>query len=515
MRFYHILIVWINDMDKSKFHCKEKYLFMRLSLGEKGKVKILPVIEGEIREEYKDLMEYLEKEDIFTGKKGQMYSDVVYRGENVILLGLGKEKDLCSETLRNAFFKAGNELKAKKVEEATVIAERKYEDFCFKRTASAMAEGLIYSTYKYDRYRTMDRKEFEFSVKEIGFQVPEDKEEKISDALTETRNLMDGVFLARNLVNEPSEYMYPAVLAEEAKKALEPLGVEVEIKDRKEIEELGMSAFLAVAKGSSKEPKLIVMRWKGGNEGEDIIGLVGKGLTYDSGGYAIKPPTGMVGMHTDMGGSGAVIGAMKAIAAQKLPRNVTAVVCACENMISGDSYKNGDIIKSMSGKTIEIINTDAEGRVTLADALYYTAVNENASEIIDVATLTGAVIMALGTSYTGAVTNCPEMMEKVKNSADMAGEKIWQLPSDDSYREMIKGRRGDLVNQAPGGAGSITAGMFLENFVEKKNWVHMDIAGTADTQKAKGYFIPGATGTPVKTLYTYVKTSGEKRDKDK
>lgn len=371
-----------------------------------------------------------------------------------------------------------------------------------------MAEGLLTSTYRYDRYKTKDKKENEFKIQEIAFSVPEDKKEKIEEALVEIKNVVDGVFLARNLVNEPSEYLYPETLADEAKKALEPLGVEVEVMGKDKIEELGMSAFLAVSKGSDKEPKLIVMRYKGGKKDDETIGFVGKGLTYDSGGYAIKPAASMADMFTDMAGSAAVIGAMKAIAANKVERNVTAVVAACENMVSGSAYKNGDIIKSMKGLTIEIGNTDAEGRVTLADALYYTATKENVSEIIDLATLTGAVIVALGKHYTGAVTNNQEMMDKVLSASKLGGDKIWQLPSDDCYRDMVKGKRGDLLNSIPGGAGSITAGMFLENFVEDLNWVHLDIAGTSYKDNL-------ATGHPVKTLYFYALNKGEKRDKDK
>lgn len=481
---------------------------MKLSVGKKGEVKIIPVLKDVILDDYKALMEYLKEKDIFTGKKGQMYSDLVYRGENVVFLGLGEEDKLNSEILRAAFEKAGKELKEKKVAEATVVFERKYEDFCFRRTVMAAGEGLLNSTFKFDRYKTLDKKESEFMVEEIGFLVPEDKKDKVKEALKEIENIVNGVFFTRNLVNEPSEYIYPETLANEAKKALEPLGVEVEVFGKDKIEELGMTAFLAVGRGSDKEPKLIVMRYKGGKKDDEVIGLVGKGLTYDSGGYAIKPAPSMAEMHTDMAGSAAVIGAMKALALNKVERNVTAVVAACENMISGASYKNGDIIKSMKGLTIEIGNTDAEGRVTLADALYYIATKENVSEIIDLATLTGAVIVALGKHYTGAVTNNQKLMDKVLSSAKLAGDKIWQLPADDCYRDMVKGKRGDLLNSVPGGAGSITAGMFLEHFVEDKPWVHLDIAGTS-------YKDGMATGQPVKTLYNYVVTKGEKRDKDK
>lgn len=484
--------------------------FMDYKLGSSGDVLVIPVLKDEILDGHRELMEYLKEKEIFAGKKGEIYSDLVYKGSNVILLGMGEEDKISSEVIRLMFFKAGKELADKKVSDATVIL-KKYPDLCYRKTAIAAYEGLYNSQYKFNKYKSPEKPAFLLGT--IGFQVMEGKEDKITEALKEAVSITEGITLARNLVNEPSEYIYPETLAEEAKKELEPLGVEVEVLNKEEIEKLGMTAFLAVARGSLREPKLIVMRWKNGGD-SDVIGLVGKGLTYDSGGYAIKQPQGMASMHTDMGGGAGVIGAMKTIAMQKLPKNVTAVVAACENMISGGSYKNGDIIRSMSGKTIEIVNTDAEGRVTLADSIYYTAKNENAAEIIDVATLTGAVIVALGSTYIGAVTNNQEMMDKVLEASKVGGEKVWQLPSDDDYKDMVKGQRADLVNSVQGGAGSITAGMFLENFAEGKKWVHLDIAGVASLSKASGYKPVGASGWPVKTLYYYCKGEGQNHHKN-
>lgn len=475
---------------------------MNFRVGKEGLVKVFTVTKNQTVKGYEELISYLKEREIFSGNKGEIYSDLGYKGENVILLGLGDEDKITQHDIRMSFNKAAKELKAKKIDSANIKLE-KLPNLCYKKTAMAAIEGMLNSEYAFNKYKT-DKKE-EFKLGEITLDVLEDKKSKIEDGINEMANLFEGITFARDLVNEPAEYIYPETLAMRAKEELTPLGVEVEIMDKEQVEKLGMKAFIAVGRGSSKELKLIVMRYKGAEGSEDIMGLVGKGLTYDSGGYGIKTTQGMSTMHTDMGGSGAVIGAMKAIAKNKLKKNVTAVVAACENMISGDAYKNGDIIGSMKGKTIEVLSTDAEGRLTLADALYYIITKENVKEVIDVATLTGAVVMALGSHYIGAVTNNDDLMERVKKASTIGGEKIWQLPSDDEYRDMVKSERADLKNSVPGGAGSITAGLFLENFVENTPWVHLDIAGTASNQNAKGYLPAGATGWPVKTLYFYVK----------
>ena len=475
---------------------------MNFTIGTKGDIRIVPVTKDQVPQGLEDLATFLKEKKLFTGAKGEVYADLGLKGHNVVLVGLGEQGKLDEEVYRLSFYKVGKELAKAKVTEVTVDLPQ-HPELCYRHAAMAAAEGLYQSVYSFDKYLTT--KEDKAVLNEVGFKILKGKEDKVAPGLEEISNIISGLTLARNLVNEPAETIYPATLAKAAEEALTPLGVEVEVMGLEQIKELGMTAFLAVARGSSKEPKLIVMRYKGGKADDEIIGLVGKGLTYDSGGYAIKPAGGMVTMHTDMGGAGGVIGAMAAIAGNKIERNVTAVVASCENMISGDAYKNGDIIKAMSGKTIEIGNTDAEGRVTLADAIYYTATKENVSEIIDVATLTGAVIVALGSHYTGAVTNDQAMMDKVLAASKTGGEKLWQLPSDDIYRDMVKGKRADLLNSVKGGAGSITAGLFLENFTEGKKWVHMDIAGTSHMDSPSGYLTAGATGVPVKTLYHYCK----------
>jgi leucyl aminopeptidase len=333
----------------------------------------------------------------------------------------------------------------------------------------------------------------------------EGKEEETTEAINETKHLIESIFFTRNIVNEPAMYMTPKAFANSAKKELEDIGVEVEIYGKEEIEKLDMAAFLAVAKGSSQEPQLIVMNYKGDPDSDKKLALVGKGLTYDSGGYSLKTSKGMITMHSDMAGSASVVGAIKSIAMSKLKRNVVGVVAACENMISGGAYKPGDIISSMSGKTIEVLSTDAEGRLTLADALWYAADVIKPDAIIDVATLTGACVVALGDINTGAITNDESLMGNVKKASQIAGEPVWELPHNDEYKEFIKGDFADLKNSASRGAGTIVAGLFLQEFVKDIPWVHLDIAGTSYLSNKSGYLPKGATGVPVKTLYYLVK----------
>ncbi|MDO4719585.1 MAG: leucyl aminopeptidase [Peptostreptococcaceae bacterium] len=445
-----------------------------------------------------DLKPMMEKE-ILKGELGEIYTLLE---KETIYLGLGERAKLNAEKLKKAFFKLGRELNRVKATKASAEIP-KFEGLCIAQTHKAVAEGLLQSEYRYDKF--LSEKKPAPTMEEFYFVVSEDKAKRVEEKLEEVEKMLEGVFFARDLVNEPAMYMTPTKLAQSCVEMLSPLGVEVEVFDRKQIEELGMKAFLAVARGSAQEPKFIVMKWEGDKESEEKIALVGKGLTYDSGGYCIKPPDGMATMHCDMGGAGSVAGVMMAVAKNKLKKNVVGVVAACENMISGDAYKTGDIIRSMKGLSIEIGNTDAEGRLTLADALYYAATVIKPSQIVDVATLTGACVMALGSYTSGAVTNNKEMMESIVKASERSGDAVWELPANDLYRDMLKGSFGDLKNAVKGGAGTITAGLFLEKFVEEIPWVHLDIAGTAYLSKAYDYLPEGATGAPVRLLYYFLK----------
>ena len=292
-------------------------------------------------------------------------------------------------------------------------------------------------------------------------------------------------------------------MANIAKNELTQLGVEVEVYDEKQCEELGLKGLLAVGRASTRKPRFIVMKYINDKTNDEIIGLVGKGVTYDTGGYSIKQTANSMDiMHCDMGGAGTVLGTMKLIATRKLKTNVIGIIGACENMISGSSYKPGDIISTLSGKTVEVLNTDAEGRITLADSVYYATEKLKVSKVIDLATLTGACLVALGEFYTGAVTNDQKFYDELVNASKKAGERIWQMPVDDSFRKLNNSSVADVKNTGGRLGGTITAGLFIENFVANNTpWVHLDIAGTAYLSKPEGYLPKGATGVHVKTLY--------------
>ncbi len=476
---------------------------MEFFIGKGSNIKLITVYEDqETVGTQKELFKFIKEEAFFKGKSGETYGDFSLNGEKVLFLGLGKKDKVTLNSIRKAFFKSAKELSKFKVDEIEIKINDHF-DLEVKDLVGAIAEGFLQSEYVFDKY--ISEKKDKTKLEKVYMDIEDLKEEELESTIQEVKNVVDGIFLSRDLINERAINMYPEILANSAKENLEPLKVKVEIFGREKIEELGMRAFSAVSEGSTKEPKFIVMTYNGDTQSDEKIALVGKGVTYDSGGYSLKPSGSMDTMHSDMGGSGTVIGAMKAIAASKLKKNIVGVVAACENMISGGAYKPGDIIGSMSGKTIEVLNTDAEGRLTIADALYYAATVVKADKIIDLATLTGACVVALGDVNTGAISNNDELMKDIKEASELSGEPIWELPTNEEYGELIKSEVADLKNVGGKGAGTITAGLFLKEFVNEKPWVHLDIAGTAYLDKEMGYLPKGATGVHVKTLYNMVK----------
>ena len=320
-----------------------------------------------------------------------------------------------------------------------------------------------------------------------------------------TRMMAKAVTTARDLVNEPANVMTPAALAAKAKEICEKNNIKCTILEKQDCEALGMNSYLAVARGSKQSAKFIVMEYNGRVTDDEKIALIGKGLCFDSGGYNLKPGTAMKGMHGDMGGAAAVIAAMGAIAEAKLGINVTAVIPACENMISGKSMKPGDIVKSMNGKYIEVVNTDAEGRMALIDAITYAIRECGATTLIDVATLTGACVVALGDRYTGAFSNSDELMAKIVQASILAGENIWRLPmGDEEYDNLNASTVADIANCGKK-CGATAAARFLGEFVEKKPWVHLDIAGTSESDEDKEIYSKGGTGAATMLLYETVK----------
>lgn len=419
---------------------------------------------------------------------------------NTLYVGLGKKSKFTKDSLKKAGYSLGTFCYDKEIEDL-LLSEENFPELEDEENLLSVIEGFYLSTYKFDYYKT---KKSVLKLDNIFFNLSKSVSDETMEKIEEIKSVLDSQFFTRDIVNMRSNDIYPETLAKIAKEELSKYGVTVKIYNKDEIEEIGMTAFLEVAKGSSKEPKFIVMEYMNG-EKESPLAFVGKGLTYDSGGYSIKPTIGMDLMHSDMAGAGTVIGAMCAIAKNNLKVNVVAVVAACENLISGDSYKPGDVIKAMSGKTIEIDNTDAEGRVTLADAVYYTVDKYKPEMIVDLATLTGACLVALGTEYTALITNNKNALDKVKTAAKVANEKVWELPNDPAFKKLTESKIADLMNAGARFAGTITGGQFIEEFIEGYPWVHMDIAGTSFMSKPEKCAIEGATGVHVKTLYYLAK----------
>lgn len=322
------------------------------------------------------------------------------------------------------------------------------------------------------------------------------EEKKLKEALV----LADGIRIARRLVNEPANVLSPEQLAKEASLLGKEHGFEVEVYDEVQIQQMGLHAFYSVAKGSDSSPRFIVMRYMNAKVGKHTLALVGKGLTYDSGGYALKPAQGMDTMFCDMGGAAAVIGAISSLAQLKAKVNVVAIVAACENMVSGHAYRNGDIIPSLSGKYIEVVNTDAEGRLTLADAISYAATVVKADQIIDIATLTGAVGVALGRDITGVVADDEGIFQAIQQAADASGDKVWRLPHYEHLAKHNKSQRADIKNSGGRPAGTATAALFCRAFAFGVPWGHLDIAGTAYQDKASPKAPLGATGVGAEIL---------------
>ena len=361
-----------------------------------------------------------------------------------------------------------------------------------------LAEAALLTEYKFDKYLSDSK---QATIESFHLAINPKTARHINRGILEGRIYAEATNLARDLVNEPANVIYPETLAEAARKIALQYGFSIEIIGLEKLKRIKMEAFLAVAKGSKQEPRLILLNYHGNPDPKaKTIALVGKGLTYDSGGYCIKTPQGMVNMKNDMAGAAAVLGAFAAISTLKLKMNVLGVIAACENMISGEAYKAGDIVRSMSGKTIEVINTDAEGRLTLIDAIHYAINRSHASKVIDIATLTGAAVGALGNQITAVLTNNEALLEKLQSASEFTGEKIWQLPAHEGYKELLKSEIADLKNVGGPFAGAITAGLFIREFVENKPWLHLDIAGTALKDKESGVNSYGATGVGVRLL---------------
>ncbi len=418
------------------------------------------------------------------------------RAKRVLAVGAGKPDKFNSGELRRAISAAVRHLKSKSIAEAALFLDAHHADADY---AAAAVEGAILGCFEPDRYKTdkKDSKTVErFAVVVAGGGPHMDAAVERGRIIAESQNF------ARDLANEPANRLTPMLLAGHARRVAEEFGLEYEMLDRDRMAQLGMGSLLGVAMGSAEPPALIVMRYRpeGAASGSVHLGLVGKGVTFDTGGISIKPSDGMEKMKYDMAGGAAMIGAMRAIAQLKPSIPVTALIPAVENMPGSRAQRPGDIVTALSGKTIEVINTDAEGRLILADALTY-AQRLGCTHLVDAATLTGAVVVALGHINVGLFANDDAMRERVMLAARAEGEKMWHLPLEDDYKEYyLKSVFADLPNVGGRYGGAVTAAMFLKEFADPTPWVHLDIAGTAWLDDAKPFMAKGPTGVPLRTM---------------
>jgi len=415
--------------------------------------------------------------------------------ERVLLVGLGKKSRFSPDVARRVGVLALRKSKSFSqsiVYDLPVVGRR--GDF------AGLIEGTMLGSYEFDKYKSNKKGQ---GIKKVEFISNGMNEEEFGKELKFAKVISEATNFTRDLVNEPPMVLTPTKLAIIAREIAEEGGLECEIFDREEMEERGMGALLAVSRGSEEPPKFIRLTYRPKKGGRKTVALVGKGITFDSGGLCIKPRESMKTMKMDMSGAACVLAVMKAISKLGPSVKVHGIISSTENMPGAKAYKPDDIIRNMSGKTIEVVDTDAEGRIVLSDALSY-AVQLKADEIVDVATLTGACIVALGTYTAGLMGNNEELINKIKSAAQLAGEKVWQLPMDDELRKDIESDVADVKNVGGRYGGAIYGAMFLEKFVDNKPWVHLDIAGPAFLDKGSDFHPKGGTGFGVRTLIQYL-----------
>jgi leucyl aminopeptidase len=421
----------------------------------------------------------------------------------LLIVGLGKQAKATVHDVRKGAGAAVRFSKPRGIRELT-IALPFGEAFDAHATARAAIEGAFVADFDPDTYKS-DRKDQ--SIQSLTLLTP-----KAADQAAAAAGYAEGVILGesqnftRTLVNEPGNRMTPTILGQRAAEMCKEAGLKCEVYSTDKLHQEKMGAFWAVSQGSDEPPALIVMTYEPeGAPAEPVLGLVGKGITFDSGGISIKPGEGMEKMKYDMAGGASMIGAMRAIAALKPKVKVIGIVCAAENMPSGRAYKPGDVIIAKSGKAIEIINTDAEGRMVLADGLTY-AKQLGATHLIDAATLTGACVVALGTNNAGIFSNDDETYEHFAEALKTSGERFWRLPVEEEYREQIRSNIGDIMNTGGRWGGAITAAMFLKEFAEDTPWIHLDIAGMAWIEEQKPWIAKGPSGLPVRSIVEWVRS---------
>ena len=440
----------------------------------------------------------------FSGKKGQILeipAPAGLKSSRVLVVGLGKPADIAELTMESAGGAVVGRLATSgETDVAVAIDAVKKSKISAAEAAARFAYGAHLGSYRFDRYRTKLEDEKKPSLRTLTVMSRDAAGAK--KAYSPLDRIASGVYMTRDLVSEPPNVKYAATIAEDAR-GLRKLGVKVEVLGERRMRQMGMGALLGVNQGSIREPQLLVMQWNGTPQRakQRPVAFIGKGVTFDTGGISLKPSGGMEDMKWDMAGAGAVIGAMRAVAARKARANVVGVCGLVENMPSGNAQRPGDVVTSMSGQTIEVINTDAEGRLVLADALWYTQKRFRPQVMIDLATLTGAIIVSLGHVHAGLFSDNDDLAEALSAAGRVEGEPVWRLPIGDQYDKDINSDIADMKNVGAGrAAGSITAAQFLKRFANKVPWAHLDIAGMAWSNKAKPTVPKGGTGFGVRLL---------------
>jgi len=439
-----------------------------------------------------------------------LYTRGLIPAKRIVLAGAGKKTDLTMEKLRSVYATAAKQIRSLQLKEFFTSLDFIGSNESIEHTVQAVVEGAVLGLYQYTNYKTVD-KDKKRTPNE--FVIVEEKEEVctiIRSSAERAGIIARAVFFARDMVSAPGNDMTPTAMAAEASKIAARKNVTLRVLDERKLKKIGMNALLGVSKGSAEPARFIVLEYRGGINADPPVALVGKGLTFDSGGISIKPAEKMDEMKSDMAGGAAVMGAIMAAADLKLQVNIVGLIPATENLPGGRAYKPGDILKSLSGKTIEVISTDAEGRLILADALTY-AERFKPAAIIDLATLTGACIIALGDLAIGMLGTDKELKNRLKDAAEKTGERLWELPLWEEYHELIKSDVADFKNTGGRPGGAITAAAFLSKFIGKSPWVHLDIAGPAWLTKDRSYIPKGATGIGVRLLVQFLK-DWQKRD---
>jgi leucyl aminopeptidase len=460
-------------------------------------------LEGPIQKvdsEWKGFISTLMKQGDFKGElfeRKLLHTQGALPAKRVLLTGLGKRGEFDLEKWRGASSKAGQFIRDAGIKQFA-FQVKKVQAYSEEELAESFVTGLVLGVYQYTEFKTLERDK----IKEIGEVI------LLGETAAEVRSLGDGsgrgkivseaVCMARDLVNGPSNKITPTVLSEKAQQIAKEHRMEIQVLEVNQAEAMGMGAFVAVAKGSQEPGKFIILEYNKG-KGLDTIALVGKGITFDSGGISIKPSEGMDRMKDDMSGAAAVLATLQAASKLKLPLHLVGVIPTTENLPSGKAYKPGDILKTLSGQTVEVISTDAEGRLILSDALTYS-LRYQPKAIIDLATLTGACVIALGDYVIGLFGNDESLVKRVEEASGKTGEKVWRLPLPDEYFEYLKSDAADFRNVGTRAAGAIIGGIFLSKFVEKIPWVHLDIAGPASIEKERPYIPKGGTGVGVRLV---------------